>query len=115
MALAAMNMLMLVTAEPSKDEALSLSVAEMVDRICSQVDQLDVPRRYMFMQWLQMHSHGVRSSREIRANLTVWLESMPAESAAWECSLIIGETSWWRDLDERRLARIMLESLGQDL
>jgi hypothetical protein len=115
MFLGIMSINMLMTEEPSKDEILALTVSEMVDHICSQVDQLDVPRRYMFMQWLQMHSHAVRSSREIQANLTAWLGSMPAESAAWEYTLIVGETNWWRDLDERRLARLMLENLGQAL
>jgi hypothetical protein len=99
---------MLMTEEQSQDEFLALTVPEMVD-------QLDVPRRYMFMQWLQMHSHAVWSSREIQENLTTWLGSMPAESVVWEYKLIVGEMNWWRDLDERRLARLMLENLGQDL
>ena len=109
-----MNITLLTTEEPSKNESLSLSVSEMVDHICSQVDQLDVSRRYMFMQWLLMHSRAVRRTGEIREQLTVWLGSMSAESAEWEYKLIMGETTWWRDLDEWRLERIMLECLGHN-
>jgi hypothetical protein len=115
MFLGIMSINMLLTEEPSKDEFLALTVSEMVDHICSEVDQLDVPRRYMFMQWLHMHSLAVRGIGEIREGLTAWLGSMPVESAVWEYKLIVGETNWWRDLDERRLARLMLESLGEDL
>ena len=109
-----MNITTLTTDEPSKNESLSLSVSQMVDHICSQVDQLDIPRRYMFMQWLLMHSRAVRRTGEIREQLTVWLGSMSAESAEWEYKLIMGETTWWRDLDEWRLERIMLECLGHN-
>jgi hypothetical protein len=82
----------------------------MAANICLNIDQLDVPRRYMFMQWLEMHSHAVRNTGEIRENLTTWLTTMTIESAEWEYKLILSETHWWRDLDERRLARMMLES-----
>ena len=108
-----MNIHMLVTEESSKDEAFSLSVSEMVDHICSQVNQLDDPRWYMFMQWLRMHSRAVHRARQLRENLTVWLGSMSAESAEWEYRLILGETRWWRDLEEPRLARIVLEGIGK--
>ena len=115
MFLGVMTINALTTEEPCKDELFALTVSEMVGHICSRADQLDVPRRYMLMQWLHMHSLAVRGIGEIREDLTAWLGSMPIESAAWEYQLIIGETNWWRDLDERRLARIMLESLGRDI
>ena len=109
-----MNITMLTAEELSKDESLSLSVSQMVSHICSRVDQLDVSRRYMFMQWLMIHSRTVRSFREVRENLNVWLGSLPPESAEWEYKLIMGETTWWRELDERRLERIMLDCLGHN-
>lgn len=90
------------------------TVLSMVDHICAQFDLLEVPRRYMVMRWLQMHSPAVRGYREIRKNLATWLESMPAEHAGREYKLILGETNWWRELEERRFAQIMLESIDYE-
>lgn len=87
------------------------TIVSMVDHICAQFDQLEVARRYMVVKWLQGHSPAVRGYREMRENLAAWLESMPAEHAGREYKLILGETNWWRDLEERRFAQIMLESI----
>lgn len=109
-----MNLQGQVLTEEVMTESVSLSAAEMAANICSQTDQLDIPRRYMFMQWLLIHSRAIHSASEIRENLNVWLGSLPPESAEWEYKLIMGETTWWRELDERRLERIMLECLGHN-
>ena len=110
-----MDIKMRLLVEQEMTESGSLSASEMADNICSQVGQLDASRRYMFMSWLFIHSRGIHRARELRESLTAWLGSMPAESAAWEYKLIMGETRWWRDLDEPNLTRMMLECLGNNL
>jgi hypothetical protein len=107
-----MNIDMLMIEEQGKNTSNSESVSRMVDNICSQVDQLDAARRYMFMEWLLIHSHEVNRTGELRESLIAWLRSMPAESADWEYKLILTETKWWQDLDEPRLLKIMSECLG---
>lgn len=114
MALAVMSINMLTTKEPEHSETDFMPASEMVDHICSQVNQLDDARRYMFMQWLRIHSHVVHHTRQLRENLNVWLGPMSTESTEWEYKLIMGEIRWWRDLEESRLARIMLEVIGQN-
>ena len=106
-----MNIELLTIDKQRMSESISLSVSEMVGNICSQVNQLDAARRYMFMGWLRIHSHTVHRAKELRESLTAWFGSMSTESADWEYNLIMGETRWWRDLDEPSLTRIMLECL----
>ena len=111
----AMNIEMLMMEEQRTDTSVARSVSEMTDDICSQVNQLDVSRQYLFMEWLLMHSHAVGRDKELRENLATWLGSMSAESVDWEYKLIVGEIRWWRDLDESRLVKIMLECLRNRL
>ncbi len=94
-------------------ESLSLSAFEMAEEIACKVERLDALRRHMFMEWLRIHSHAIDHSGGLQESLTKWLGSMSAESADWEYELIMGETEWWRDLDEPRLAKIMLECVNK--
>ena len=115
MVMVVVNIDMLMIEEQRMSESVSLSVSEMAGNICSRVNRLDASRRYMFMRWLLAHSRAVHRAKELRESMTAWLGSMPAESANWEYKLIMGETRWWRDLDEPTLTRIMLECLGSNL
>lgn len=106
-----MNMDIVMIEEQRMSESISLSVSEMAGNIYSQLNLLDARCRYMFVKWLLAHSCAVYHSKEIRAGLIAWLGSIPAESAAWEYKLIMGEISWWQDLDEPTLTRMMLDCL----
>ena len=110
-----MDIDMLMIEEQGKSTSASQTVSDMADDICSQVNKLDVSRHYLFIEWLLMHSHAVTREKELRENLTTWLGSMSAESVDWEYKLIVGEIRWWRDLDESRLVKIMLECLRSRL
>lgn len=109
-----MNIDVLMIEEQGKNTSTPVSISRMVADICSQVDQLDAARRYMFTEWLLIHSHAVNRTGEPRESLIAWLRSMPTESADCEYKLILTETKWWRDLDEPRLLKIMSECLGKN-
>lgn len=109
-----MNIDMLMIEEQGKNTSISVSVSEMADVICLQVNQLDAARRYMFMEWLLIHSHAVNRTGELQESLLAWLRPMPAESADWEYKLMLTEIRWWRELEELRLMKIMLECLGKN-
>jgi len=94
-------------------ETLNLSVDEMVDFILSKIHALDPRRRYMFIEWLCAHSSQVQCVINIRAGLNAWLDSMSAESTAWEYSTITNEINWWRQQDEYTVDRLILEHLGR--
>jgi hypothetical protein len=43
----------------------------------------------------------------LKLNLKRWFESLPMQRLLWEYRLILGEITWWRDLDARRLLMIL--------
>jgi len=86
-------------------------VDEMVDFILSKIHTLDPRRRYMFIEWLCAHSSQVKCVIDIRAGLNAWLDSMPAESTAWEYRTITNEINWWCQQDEATMDRLILEHL----
>jgi hypothetical protein len=83
----------------------------MAEDICSQINQLDAARQYMFMEWLLIHSHDPNRDSELPDSLVTWLGPMACESVIWEYELIMTEIKWWRDLDHPRLLKLMLECL----
>lgn len=95
----------------SEMETSTLSVDEMVDFITTQIDALDPRRRYMFIEWLCAHSSQVKCVIDLRAGLNAWLDSMSAESTAWEYLTITNEIHWWRDQTERNVDRLILDHL----
>ena len=92
-------------------ETATLSVDEMVDFILSKIHTLDPRRRYMFIEWLCAHSSQVKCVIDLRAGLNAWLDSMSAESTAWEYSTLTNEIDWWRDQDEGAMDRLILDHL----
>jgi len=87
------------------------TVDEMADFILSKIHALDPRRRYMFIEWLCAHSSQAQCVINIRAGLNAWLDSMSAESTAWEYRTIINEINWWRQQDQHTVDRLILEHL----
>lgn len=90
------------------------TVAEMVDGILVRFSTLDPRRKYMFIEWLQAHSGKVKNTNNVCEGLTAWFESMRYENVQWEYRLIMDEISWWGNLDEQSLAKIMLADLTRN-
>lgn len=115
--------------EPMND--LQILIEQMAVDISGQAVRLEDLRLHLFLDWLGAHSSKVKFSGEsaepdgkrvlfniamereanieehLKPNLIEWLESLPMHGLLWEYHLILGEITWWRDLDARRLMMIL--------
>lgn len=90
------------------DEILG-PVEQMASKVASQAFELEPPRLRLFLDWLVSHSSMVRGSESIQLEscdreqvelkLQAWFQSLPADGLAWEYKLLLGEITWWRNLD----------------
>ena len=95
-------------------DEIQISIEQMASGVASQAFQLEPPRLRLFLDWLISHSSMVRGSESIQLEtydreqvelkLTTWFQSLPANGLAWEYRLLLGEITWWRDLDPSSFA-----------
>jgi hypothetical protein len=110
---------------------LQVLIEQMTVDISVGVAHLDDHRLRLFLGWLDSHSSEVKFAGEsselvgkqvlldvamdreanmeehLKLNLKRWFESLPMQRLLWEYRLILGEITWWRDLDARRLLMIL--------
>ena len=115
--------------EPMND--LQVLIEQIAVDISGQAVRLDDLRLRLFLGWLGAHSSKVKLSDEsaepdgkmvllditmdreanieehLKINLKKWFESLPMHGLLWEYHLILGEITWWRDLDARRLMMVL--------
>lgn len=115
--------------EPMND--LQVLIEQMAVDIFGQAMRLDDLRLRLFLGWLGSHSSKVKFAREsaepdgkrvlldiamdreanieehLKLNLKTWFASLPLQGMLWEYHIILGEITWWRDLDPRRLIMIL--------
>lgn len=110
-------------------EPTHLLIDQMASYVCFQAGRLDEFRLEMFLHWLKSHSSAVRNAEwagveteaqctpsacRLKDILKFWFEALPLSGLIWEYRLILAEIRWWRNLDEPRLVKIMLECLGRN-
>jgi hypothetical protein len=110
-------------------EPTHILIDQMASYICFQAGRLDEFRLEMFLNWLKSHSSAVRNAEcagvetedpctaytyILKDGLKLWFEALPLSGLLWEYRLILTEIRWWRNLDEPRLVKIMLECLGHN-
>lgn len=84
-------------------------VAEIIADLLARTTVLENRRHQSFFKWLQAHHQNDRaiSQENLGECLTRWFELLSPANVLRENSLILREISWWRDLDQRHLARII--------
>jgi hypothetical protein len=95
-------------------DEMEISIEQMASEVAGQAFQLEPSRLRLFLEWLVSHSSLVRGSESIRfetkdreqveSKLKAWFESLPPDGLAWEYSLLLGEVSWWRNLNPSSFA-----------
>lgn len=73
---------------------------------------MESDRREFFMRWLYAHGLQMVCSKSnipdcVYDSLVIWFGSLSNTRALQEYELIIGEISWWRDLKDESLARML--------
>ncbi len=112
---------------------MHILIEQMTSDISGQAIRLDDLRLRLFLNWLNAHSSKVNSiagsdgqagkrmefqsegriDECLKNGLRTWFESLPMQGLLWEYHLILNEIAWWRDLDPRRLIRIMRSEAGK--
>jgi hypothetical protein len=110
-------------------EPMQTLIDQMAFYICLQAAKLDKLRLQMFMSWLRSHSSIVRNTEcarleteiqykdetgGLKDGLKLWFKGLSVSGLIWEYRLILTEIRWWRELDEVRLAKIVLECVGNN-
>lgn len=91
------------------------TAAEMAREVWACFDELNLHRKYLFLEWLYSHNSQMRHSRNFRNSLTTWLESLQYDCAVWEYTLLLKEITWWKGLDEVSFTEMMIDHFSRGL